>query len=128
MLCLAAGATVLSLAAGEFTLEWTHSVSRTLWWERWTVSAEGLAPVEARVTGAGAGMEPPPDAIWRDGAWHYTPRIAPQREIWLADSGATAGWRLCAAGTCHVLSGTGRPLRLWAATDGCAPQRPSQIR
>lgn len=124
MLCLAAGATVLSLAAGEFTLEWTHSVSRTHWWERWTVSADGLAPVEARLTGAGAGMEPPPDAIWRDGAWHYTPRIAPQREIWLADSGATAGWRLCADGTCHDLSGTGQPLRLWTDTVDCG-QGPS---
>lgn len=116
MLCVAAGATILSLAASEFTLDWTHSVARTQWWERWQVSAGGLELREARITGAGAGMEPPPDAVWRDGAWHFTPTLPPQRELLLASSGATgSGWHLCTDQGCHSFDMDGPPLRLWSA-------------
>lgn len=118
MLCVAAGAAVLSLAATEFTLDWTHSVARSQWWERWQVTTDGLTPVEARITGAGAGMEPPPDAVWRDGGWHFTPDVPPQRRVLLAASGATVGgWRLCTAQGCHLFDGPGDPLRLWSAPD-----------
>lgn len=118
MLCVAAGATVLSLAAHEFTLDWTHSVTRTIWWERWQVSAQGLAPVEARITGPGAGMEPPANAIWREGGWHFTPDLPPQPQILLANSGMTGGgWRLCAGPECHSFDSDGPPLRLWTAPD-----------
>lgn len=117
MLCIAAGGKILALAASTFTLSWTHSVQRIEWWERWEVSAEGLRPVEARVAGSGAGIEPPPDALWRADGWHYRPSLPPQREIFLSASGTTGGgWTLCAEGTCHVLgSEDEKPLRLWTA-------------
>ncbi|QDA36662.1 DUF1850 domain-containing protein (plasmid) [Paracoccus liaowanqingii] len=116
MLCVAAGAFALSLATEGFTLDWTHSVARTVWWERWQITDAGLTPVEARITGTGAGMEPPPDARLRDGVWHYAPQVPPQRQVVLAASGATgAGWRLCAQGTCHALTEDQGPLRLWSA-------------
>ena len=109
MLCVAG----LVLAVSEFTLDWQHSVARTIWWERWQVSAAGLFPVEARVSGPGAGMEPPPDAHLMEDGWHWTPRVPPQREVILATSGKTGGgWRLCANGTCFDLPETGRPVRL----------------
>ncbi|WP_410219144.1 DUF1850 domain-containing protein [Paracoccus sp. (in: a-proteobacteria)] len=116
MLCVAAGAVLMSLATSQFTLDWTHSVARTAWWERWRVTEAGLAPVEARITGTGAGMEPPPDAALRDGAWHYVPHVPPQRQMILAASGTTgAGWRLCAGDQCHRLPEDQGPLRLWSA-------------
>jgi len=111
MLCVAG----MALAVAGFTLEWQHSVARTMWWERWEVTAQGLAPVEARITGAGAGMEPPPDARREADGWHWTPRVPPQREVVLSTSGATGGgWRLCADGACLDLPETGRPLVLSA--------------
>lgn len=109
MLCVAG----LVFAASGFTLEWQHSVARTIWWERWEVTDAGLAPVEARITGAGAGMEPPPDARRLADGWHWTPQVSPQPQVLLAASGATGGgWRLCAGGRCHDLPETGAPLRL----------------
>lgn len=122
MLCVAGGALLLSLATTEFTLDWTHSVERTTWWERWQVTGTGLAPVQARISAAGAGMEPPPDAVLRDGAWHYAPDLPPQRDVWLGASGATGGgWRLCADGRCHALPEGDGPLHLWSAPDCAQP-------
>lgn len=117
MLCITAGGKVLAFAASTFTLTWTHSVQRTEWWERWEVSTEGLRPVEARVSGSGAGIEPPPDATWQKDGWHYRPTLPSQREIFLGASGATGGgWILCAEGTCQILgSEIENPLRLWTA-------------
>lgn len=121
-LCVATGTTVLlALAVESFTLSWTHSVTRTTWWEQWEVSAAGLRPVEARISGSGAGMEPPEGAVLVDGTWSYLPQLPFQREVLLASSGATgSGWLLCAEGTCWTL-GTmaGAPLRLWTS-DPCS--------
>lgn len=118
MLCVASGAFLLSLATHDFTLDWQHSVERTAWWERWQVTDTGLAPVAARITASGAGMEPPLDAVLRDGAWEYTPQVPPQRDVWLGASGATGGgWRLCAEGQCHALPEGDGPLHLWSAPD-----------
>lgn len=123
MLCVGAGAAVLSLAVTGFTLDWTHSVERTAWWERWHLSDAGLAPVKARITGPGAGMEPPPDATFRDGAWWFTPQVPPQRQVFLGASGATdGGWRLCADDRCHRLPEDQGPLRLWVAADCATPE------
>lgn len=118
MICLSAGAFALALATPDFTLEWRHSVTRTLWWERWRAGPQGIAPVAARLTGPGAGMEPPPDAVWRDGAWHFTPRVAPQPQVVLATSGTTGGgWTLCAQGACHPLPEDQGPIVIRTAPD-----------
>ena len=118
MICLSPGAFALALAAPDFTLEWRHSVTRTLWWERWQAGAQGIAPVAARVTGPGAGMEPPPDAVWRDGAWHFPPRLAPQPQVVLATSGTTGGgWTLCVQGACHSLPEDQGPIVIRTAPD-----------
>lgn len=122
MLCIAAASPVLAIATSAFTLSWTHSVQHTQWWERWQITAQGLAPVEARVTSAGAGMDAPPDAIWEKDGWHYTPHVPPQHEVFLAASGATGGgWTLCAKGQCQVLGAKEEaPIRLWSAPS-CQP-------
>lgn len=122
-LCIATGGTFLALAVNSFTLSWTHSVTRSEWWERWEVSADGLRPSEARITGSGPGMEPPADARLVDGVWTYVPDLPPQRDVFLAASGMTSGgWTLCADGTCHTLgSDPGPPLHLWQAADCTSP-------
>ena len=121
-LCVAAGGKLLALAVGSFTLSWSHSVEHVTWWERWEVAPEGLRPVEARVVGAGAGMEAPEGAERRADGWHYVPNLPLQRDIFLAASGATGGgWTLCAADDCHVIGAeTGQAVHLWSA-ETCTP-------
>lgn len=103
MTCLMAGAVVLTLSAPAFSLHWTHSVEKVEWVEHWSVEDGALRLLEAQVKGSGAGMEPGPDAVLRDGWWSWKPdtRVPALR---LAASGATnAGWRLCADGHCREL-------------------------
>lgn len=71
-ICLGVGAVIVSIAAQQFTLSWTHSVERILWQEDWRVSGQNLTLVEARIKGNGAGMEVPDGAILKNGVWHYS--------------------------------------------------------
>ena len=114
-LCILSGGGTLVLAAGAFTLSWSHSVERTRWEEDWRVTAAGLELLEARVAGSGAGMEPPEDAVLRDGFWTYAPDLPPTPQLLLAASGATGdGWRLCAAELCLRLGErSGSPVTLF---------------
>ena len=120
MLCVATAGAVLALATQTFTLDWTHSVTRTRWHEVWAVGPAGLRPVAAEVQGPGAGMEIPDGAQRVPGGWRYRVQVPLQAVVLLASSGSTpSGWRLCAAGACHDLGTTeGDPLRLWWG-DGC---------
>ncbi|WP_418319150.1 DUF1850 domain-containing protein [Piscinibacter sakaiensis] len=127
-ICIASALAALSLAGTGFTLSWTHSVERIEWQEHWLVRSGQLLLAEARVKGSGAGMEPPPDAQWRDGWWAYRPQLPPQPQLLLAVSGATpSGWTLCVdGGACHDLEqrlAQGRAidgLRIAASAD-CRP-------
>ncbi len=114
-LCVAGGGAVLRLAVAAFTLSWTHSVERVRWEEDWMVGPAGLALVEARVQGSGAGMEPGPDARLVDGWWRWQPGRPPQADLVLAASGATGGgWSLCADGACREIGReAGAPVRLY---------------
>lgn len=101
--CLMIGATTLSLIGGGFDLRWTHSVEKVEWRETWHVEDDALRLVEARVRGSGAGMEPGPEAVLRDGWWVWSPDLTIPA-LALAASGATgAGWTLCADGTCREI-------------------------
>ena len=113
-LCLATAALAVSLAVDSFTLAWTHSVERTEWRERWHVEGSELALVDARVRGSGAGMEPPDNAVLRDGWWIYTQALRVPA-LNLAVSGATGrGWQLCTASGCTDLES-------WLTLGGQAP-------
>lgn len=104
-LCLAAGTVILaSLPTAEFTLAWTHSVEKIRWEEDYRVTAWGLEPVAARVRGSGAGMEPPPDSVLRDGVWHYRPEPRLLPRLSLAVSPYTADYTLCWHGRCKMLT------------------------
>ena len=119
-LCIFAAGKTITLAATAFTLSWTHSVEQTRWEEDWRITPAGIEIVEARIKGSGAGMEPPPDAVFEHGWWVYAPEIPATPEIVLAASGATgAGWSLCAAGDCIELgAAAGEPVRLKPCGDG----------
>jgi hypothetical protein len=99
--CLMIGATILTLAAPEFTLRWTHSVEKTDWAETWHVDGPLLRLTRVAIKGSGAGMEPADDARLENGWWVWNPDLA-LSALNLASSGATgAGWHLCSGGACH---------------------------
>lgn len=124
LLCIAGGKAI-ALAAGLFTLGWTHSVEKTAWQESWAVTPDGLVLREARVKGSGAGMEPSEGARRKDGWWVWEPHAAPLTTLVLASSGATgSGWTLCAADGCRELGrDKGEPVVLRPCADGEAISR-----
>jgi hypothetical protein len=98
-----AGALRAVIPADDVTLAWTHSVAKTRWEERYHAEADGLRLVEARIQGSGAGMDPAPDAVLRDGWWTWKPHLRPLREVRLTLSSYTDGYDLCWQGRCHSL-------------------------
>jgi hypothetical protein len=95
----------------DFTLAWTHSIERTRWEEDYMVVAPLragapalLVATRARIRGSGAGMEPPADAVLRDGWYVYTPDTAPLHELRLTRSPYTADYDWCTQGRCQPLS------------------------
>jgi hypothetical protein len=102
-LCLAAGSAVAPLLAGAITLAWAHSVEKITWEEDWRLTSAGLEVVEARVRGSGAGMDPPPEARFENGAWAWRPAVGAQSQVVMRRSGATADWRVCINGLCRPM-------------------------
>jgi hypothetical protein len=103
-LCLAAGAVAATLALDSFTLAWTHSIEKLRWEEDWRVAGTLLVLDAARVRGSGAGMEPPPGAVFEGGAWRYRPALPPQTVVRLTHSPYAGGYELCNAGRCVPLA------------------------
>ena len=98
-----AGALRAAIAADDITVAWTHSVAKTRWEERYEVGRDALRLVEARVQGSGAGMDPAPDAVFRDGWYTWRPALAPLDEVRLTLSSYTRGYDLCWRGRCQRL-------------------------
>lgn len=90
--------------AAVITLAWTHSVQKSAWQEDWRATPAGLVLDEVRVQGSGAGMEPPEGAMLKGGFYIAHPGLAPQQEVILRRSGATADWQVCVVGTCRPMS------------------------
>ncbi|MDQ2703810.1 MAG: DUF1850 domain-containing protein [Pseudomonadota bacterium] len=122
-LCILAAGKVTILAVSAFTLSWTHSVEKTRWQEDWRVTPAGLEIAEARVKGSGAGMDPPENAVLKDGWWIYAPNVGARPVVRLAASGATGGgWMLCAEQACLELGRqAGEPVELSACAGRQAP-------
>jgi hypothetical protein len=116
-ICIASAGSFLTLLASSFSLTWIHSVEKTEWIEHWQVEGDKLALVSARVTGSGAGIDLPPDAVWQDGGWTYRPTLPPLSQVTLAASGATpGGWNLCTEDKCLELGATaGATTTVWTA-------------
>ncbi len=106
-ICLAAAGLAISLPLQTFTLAWDHSIEKIRWEEDYTV-VEGpgsprLLLAEARIRGSGAGMEVPPDAVLKEGVWHYTPALAPLEQLTLARSGKVDDYSVCWQGRCYPM-------------------------
>lgn len=105
-LALAAAPEVVVFVPGErFTLAWVHSIEKTRWEEDYAVRADATAPagavlhaVQARIRGSGAGMEPPPGAVLRDGWYTYTPAETEPPVLRLSRSGFVPDYELCPGG------------------------------
>ena len=93
MICLAAGALAASIAVNSFTLAWMHSIEKIRWEEDWRVEGKVLVLDEARILGSGAGMEPPANAVLKNGV-----------VLRLTHSPYTRGYEICNAGRCRALA------------------------
>lgn len=94
----------------HFTLAWNHSIEKVRWEEDYAIVpglVKGEKPVlralTARVHGSAAGMEPPPDAVLRNGWYEYTPRTLTPDGLRLTRSPYTADYDWCIAGGCVSL-------------------------
>ncbi len=100
---LVAGVVAARIPDAAFTLRWTHSIEKILWEEDYEVRGATLLMTGYRVRGSGAGMEPGPDAVWRDGAWHTaTRRSLPELSIVRSPYAPDYEW--CARGRCRPLA------------------------
>jgi hypothetical protein len=108
---------VVFVPVTEFTLVWTHSIEKVRWEEDYAVRLDAvrgqpaLHAVQARVRGSAAGMEPPPDAVLRQGWYHYTPAIIDPPELRLTRSEFTPDYEVCMQGRCQ-------PMADWMPSDG----------
>jgi hypothetical protein len=106
-----------TLPTRDFTLAWTHSVEKTRWEEHYRVEGGRLRVVGARIEGSGAGMEPPADAVYRNGGWDYRPHVAPLAKLTLANSDYTGDYTVCWGGHCvplaRLLAGRHGPVDLY---------------
>jgi hypothetical protein len=103
-ICLTAGLIVAFLPLAEFTLAWTHSIEKIRWEEDYRVQGERLVLEEARIRGSGAGMEPPADAKFKNGIWHYQPHLLPLERLNLSHSPYTTGYEICSTSGCQALT------------------------
>lgn len=103
-LCIVVGATLQTIAAERFTLQWQHTVEKILWEEDYRIAGDWLYATAARVRGSGAGMEPPADAVRVRDAWHYRPAQRWLRRIDLARSEFGQDYLLCVDSRCRRLT------------------------
>ena len=112
-------------------LSWTHSIERVQGVETCAVPQPGapsaaLRPLRVCLVGSGAGMEPAPQARWRDGGYEWTP-AEPVPRLPRAYSAFAADPTLCLDGRCAPLTvwmpqaapATGGVVRLRACRVSC---------
>ncbi|GAB4402098.1 MAG: DUF1850 domain-containing protein [Rhodoferax sp.] len=93
-----------------FTLAWTHSIEKVRWEEDYAAETDAgtgqpqLHALAARIKGSAAGMEPPDDAVLRNGWYHYKPPLTHPGQLRLTRSAYTADYEWCAAGRCQPMS------------------------
>jgi hypothetical protein len=101
--CILAGALHFAFATSAFTLAWTHSIEKVRWEEDYRVEGNVLILESARIKGSAAGMEPPDDAVLRDGAFHYQPKLNRFPRLVLANSSFGGSYDFCVDGRCQPL-------------------------
>ena len=121
-IAIALTTTVLLHVPGSVTLDWQHSVEHFQIEEDWLATPGGLVLREVRTEGLGAGVHVPDDARRVGRQWRFTPAMAPQPRVVLANSRFAAGYRACWSGQCTRLStlrgASDRPLVMQACDAG----------
>ncbi|MGV6395277.1 DUF1850 domain-containing protein [Pseudomonas caspiana] len=123
-LCLGlAGVVWAQLPVSHFTLAWNHTIEKIRWEEDYRVTPQGLLLGEARVRGAGAGMEIPQGARLQNGSWHYRRMLPPLQPLNLGRTPEAGDFELCFDGSCRLMSEwVGAPnakdaaIELWTCT------------
>jgi len=112
------GAAPTFIPGPTVTLAWTHSIEKVRWEEDYIVEWSGgpkgqpvLKALSARVRGSAAGMEPPEDAVLRNGWYEYQPTTWSPQGLRLTRSIYTADYEWCTNGHCE-------PLARWLPSDG----------
>ncbi len=102
--------TPVFVPGSQVTLAWTHSIEKVRWEEDYEVRVNAapaqppaLFAVNARVKGSAAGMEPPPDAVLKNGWFEYTPPISQAEVLRLTRSEFTADYELCHGSVCQPM-------------------------
>lgn|SRR6056300_942277 len=115
-LCILSGAKLTTVAISLFTLSWTHSVEKIEWQENWRINNSNLEIVEARIKGSGAGMDPPENAVLKNGWYVYKPQIGQIKELNLSTSNTDlVNWKICFNGNCTVLENNNqKPIKIYA--------------
>ena len=92
----------------RFTLAWTHSIEKVRWEEDYLVEQERGGPtlraLTARVRGSAAGMEPPEDAVLRNGWYEYQPATWSPQGLRLTRSDFAADYEWCTQGHCQPMA------------------------
>lgn len=99
------------IPAQAFTLAWEHTIEKVRWEEDYRVQVNSdssslslqLVAGLARVTGSAAGMEPPPNAVWRAGWYEYQPVVLYPDELRLTRSEFSADYEWCEHNQCVSL-------------------------
>jgi hypothetical protein len=100
----------LFVPTAEFTLAWTHSVEKVRWEEDYKVEPSNnengarLVATKARIKGSAAGMEPPANAVLRDGWYEYVPPQTHPGTLRLTRSRYVPDYTWCIGGKCMPLS------------------------
>jgi len=115
-LCILSGAKLTTIAISLFTLSWTHSVEKIEWQENWRINKSNLEIVEARIKGSGAGMDPPENAVLKNGWYVYKPQIGQIKELNLSTSNTDlVNWKICFSGNCTDLENNNQiPIKIYA--------------
>lgn len=104
-LCMGlAGIVWAELPVSSFTLAWTHTIEKVRWEEDYQTTEQGLVLGEARVRGAGAGMEIPAGARLENGSWHFRRQLPPLRSLRLGRTPEAGDYQLCFDGQCRAMS------------------------
>lgn len=119
--------TPVFIPTSAFTLAWMHTIEKVRWEEDYQVIYEPkqaqakLYAVAARIKGSAAGMEPPDNAQFKDGWYHYAPAESYPTSLQLTRSEFSADYEWCNALGCMPLSSKmptdGGVTKLSACTD-----------
>jgi hypothetical protein len=106
IVCLSIAGVIVSVwPHAQFALGWTHSIEKTRIEELWQVDPvrSRLVLKEQRLSGSGAGFDPPEHARLTNGRWVTEGRGRSVERLRLARSGHAGDWELCSASHCQPI-------------------------